>query len=286
MVEFSAVPSPRELVVNWIHGSPSAKHNTDPEIQVHEYDEHTFILRQNKAVHYEAPFLYLLFGNRRAVLIDTGATKSPEFFPLRRTVDGLVERWLGAHPQAGYGLLVLHTHAHGDHVAGDAQFTDRPDTEVVDAELRNAWPFFGFGTDPDEETHVDLGGRVLDCLATPGHHAAAVTFFDAHTGFLLTGDTVYPGRLYVEDWAAFRDSIDRLIAFADSHPVTRVLGCHIEMTSQPGVDYPLRSTYQPDEPPLQMKVAHLSEIRAAIDEIGERPVKRAFRDFVICPDSD
>ena len=80
-----------DLEVAWIHGSESAKHNTDPDIQVHAYDEHTFILRQNMAVNYEAPFMFLLFGNARAVLIDTGATASADFFPLRRVVDGLVD---------------------------------------------------------------------------------------------------------------------------------------------------------------------------------------------------
>nr|BFE78244.1 hypothetical protein GCM10020093_008450 [Planobispora longispora] len=82
LIDFTAVtPQPRPLDVRWIHGSPSAKHNTDPDIQAHRYDEHTFILRQNMAIDYEAPFLFLLFGNERAVLIDTGATASAEFFP-------------------------------------------------------------------------------------------------------------------------------------------------------------------------------------------------------------
>jgi len=236
----SGVPEPRVLDVEWIHGSPSAKHNTDPDIQVHAYDEHTFILRQNMAINYEAPFLFLLFGNARAVLVDTGATGSAEFFPLRRVVDDLIGRWLDEHPRDGYPLLVLHTHAHGDHIAGDAQFTDRPGTTVVRADLDSAWAYFGFADDPDKVARVDLGDRVLECLATPGHHEAAVTYYDPYTGFLLTGDTVYPGRLYVEDWAAFGRTIDRLIGFADSRPVTHVLGCHIEMTEEPGVDYPVR----------------------------------------------
>lgn len=183
MVDFTAaVPTRRELDVRW--GSPSSKHDTDPEIQVHAYDERTFILRQNMAVHYEAPFLFLMFGNARAVLIDTGATESAEFFPLRRVVDELVERWLGQNPRDSYGLLVLHSHAHGDHVAGDGQFGDRPDTLVVDAELSRA--YFGFGVEQDDVAQVDLGGRVLDCLVTPGHHSTAVTFYDRHTGLLLT----------------------------------------------------------------------------------------------------
>jgi len=40
----------RPLGVHWIHGSESAKHNTDPDIQIHSYDEHTVILRQNMAI--------------------------------------------------------------------------------------------------------------------------------------------------------------------------------------------------------------------------------------------
>ncbi|POX42802.1 MBL fold metallo-hydrolase [Streptomyces sp. Ru72] len=278
-------PRPRPLDVRWIHGSPSAKHNTDPDIQVHRYDEHTFILRQNMAINYEAPFLFLLFGRARAVLIDTGATASAEFFPLRRTVDELVADWLARHPRDGYRLLVLHTHPHGDHIAGDAQFSDRAATTVVGADLASAWAYFGFDEDPDAVAEVDLGGRVLECLATPGHHEAAVTFYDRWTGFLLTGDTVYPGRLYIQDWAAFARTIDRLIDFSARRPVTHVLGCHIEMTREPGVDYPIRTTYQPDEPPLQLTTRHLHDIRAAITEMGDRPVRRAFRDFVLCPNA-
>jgi hydroxyacylglutathione hydrolase len=283
-IEFrTTTPEVHRLDVSWIHGSPSAKH-TDSDLQVYPYDRHTLILRQNMAINYEAPFLYLLFGEYRAVLIDTGATASAEYFPLRRVVDGLIADWLRAHPRDAYRLLVLHTHAHGDHVAGDAQFADRPDTEIIDAERDSAWPYFGFDTDPDRVALLDLGGRVLECLSTPGHHEAAVTFYDRHTGLLLTGDTVYRGRLYIEDWAAFGRSIDRLIAFSQTRPVSHVLGCHIEMTNQQGVDYPIFTTYQPDEPPLEMTVEHLRDVRAALDEIGEEPKRRWFPDFVIWPE--
>ncbi|MBG0831375.1 MBL fold metallo-hydrolase [Planomonospora sp. ID67723] len=280
--ETPGVPETRPLDVCWIHGSPSAKHNTDPDIQVHAYDEHTFILRQNMAVHYEAPFMFLMFGDARAVLVDTGATASAEFFPLRRVVDDLVGRWLAAHPRDGYELLVLHTHAHHDHVAADAQFAGRPGTVVIGADRESAWEHFGFADDPERVARVDLGGRVLECLATPGHHEAAVTFYDSRTGFLLTGDTVYPGRLYVQDWAAFGRTIDRLIEFAGTRPVTHVLGCHIEMTREPGVDYPVLTTYQPDEPPLQMTVDQLRDLRRAIGAVGDRPGRHVFPDFIIC----
>ncbi|MCK2243447.1 MULTISPECIES: MBL fold metallo-hydrolase [unclassified Crossiella] len=267
------------LNVRWIHGSESAKHNTDPDLQVYWYDNNSVILRQNMAINYEAPFLFLLFGEHTAVLVDTGATESAEFFPLRQTVDGLIEQWLARNPRVGYRLLVLHSHGHGDHVAGDGQFAGRADTTVVDAGLASVRTFFGF--DEHGMAALDLGGRVLECIASPGHHEAAVTYFDPWTGFLLTGDTVYPGRLYVQDWAAFGATIDRLVDFAGRRPVSHVLGCHIEMTRESGVDYPIRTTYQPDEPPLELTVAQLREIQSAIREIGDRPGVHAFPSFVV-----
>ncbi|QDY90083.1 MBL fold metallo-hydrolase [Arthrobacter sp. UKPF54-2] len=282
----SGVPRPGDLTVSWIHGSESAKHNTDPDIQVHAYNEHTFVLRQNMAVNYEAPFMFLLFGNARAVLIDTGATAAAEFFPLRRIVDGLVKAWLAAHPREGYGLLVLHTHPHGDHIAGDAQFAGRPDTLVVDAEQGGAWEFFGFTDDDGPPARIDLGGRELQCWPSPGHHSAAVTFYDRYTGFLLTGDTVYPGRLYIQDWAAFVRTIDTLVRFCAENPVSHVLGCHIEMAGKPGVDYPVYTTYQPDEAPLQLSVDDLVELRRAIDVVDGRPGRHVFPRFVLCLDGD
>jgi hydroxyacylglutathione hydrolase len=277
---------PKPLDVQWIHGSPSSKHNADPDLQIHWYDENTVVLRQNKAIDYEAPFLFLLFGDERAVLLDTGATAEAEYLPLRDVVDELMQTWLAEHRRESYELLVLHTHSHGDHVAGDGQFTDRANTVLVQADRDIAWKFFGFAEDPDAIRPVDLGGRVLEVFATPGHDAAAVTFYDPWTGFLLTGDTVYRGRLYIVDWATFSRSIDRMIEFCQTRAVTHVIGCHIEMSRQPGVDYPVRTTYQPDEPPLEMSVDHLYAVRAALDEVGPEPARRAFDDFVLWPEDD
>ena len=260
------------LPVRWIHGSPSAKHDTDPEIQVFAHDETTFILRQNKSVHYEAPFLFVFVGADRAVLIDTGATEEARFFPLRHTIDGLI---------GDRELLVIHTHAHGDHVAGDGQFIDRPATVVVGTAVEDIAPVFGLERWPDGIGSVDLGERRLDVIPSPGHAEDAVSFFDRTTGLLLTGDTVCRGRLYVRDMPAFVVTLDRLVAFADDHPVSYVLGCHIEMTREPGRDYPIRTTYQPDEPPLEMTVAQLRAVQQAAHWIGDRGGVHVFDDFIV-----
>jgi glyoxylase-like metal-dependent hydrolase (beta-lactamase superfamily II) len=284
-IAFSSGTGAADLNVAWIHGSEAAKYNTDPDIQVHACNEHTYILRQNKAVHYEAPFMFLLFGRSRAVLLDTGATASPQFFPLRRTVDGIIDGWLAAHPHPGdYGLLVLHTHSHADHIAADGQFAGRPNTVIIGAERDAAWPFFGFTDEPGLVAEVDLGGRVLDCLATPGHHEAAVTYYDRYSEILLTGDTVYPGRLYVTDWPAFAASVDRLIEWCARRPVSHLLGCHIEMTTTPGVDYPTGWTYQPDEPPLELTTDHLKQIQATLKAHNLQPDRYVLPQMIITPD--
>ena len=255
------------LDVRWHAGHPSPADDPAPAIQVHAYSEHTLILRQNKSVHFEAPFLFLLFGNERALLLDSGATADPSGMPLRATVDALIDAWLRLRPREGrqeYGLIVAHTHAHGDHIAGDWQFADRPHTETVGPSRAEVISYFGFEQWPLRPAELDLGGRVLDLLPGPGHEESAVVFHDRHTGLLLTGDSLYPGRLYVKDLAAFTATVDRLLAFCETTRVTHVLGCHIEMTRTPDQDYPRGTTYQPDEPPLELTPGHLRRLSEAL----------------------
>ncbi|WP_445153397.1 hypothetical protein ACTWLI_08000 [Arthrobacter sp. Hor0625] len=80
-------------------------------------------------------------------------------------------------------------------------------------------------------------------------------------------------------------TIDRLIGFCARYPVRHIFGCHIEMTRKPGVDYPIYTTYQPDEPPLQLAPEHLGELRRAIDAVDGRPGRHAFDHFVLCLDA-
>jgi hydroxyacylglutathione hydrolase len=278
------------LDVRWNHGVPAWRRTrrgavAEQPIQVHHHDEHTVVLRQSKTLDHEAPFLFLLFGEDRALLLDTGATEDAAQFPLRETVDALVSGWLDRHPRTGaapYGLVVAHSHPHGDHVAGDGQFADRPATTVVGRDLDAVRAFFGFGDGwPTATASFDLGGRVLGVLGSPGHHDAAITVHDPRTGFLLTGDTVLPGRLYVADRAAFTATLDRLVDFAAGHHVTQVLGCHIEMSRRSGRDYPIGARYQPHERELALAPERLTAIRDAAAAVAGRPGVHRHEDFIL-----
>ncbi len=266
------------LDVRWIHGSASRRRRTDPAWQVHHHRDDTVILRQSKDDTYEAPFTFLLFGADRAFLLDTGATKD---VGLGHIVDALVDGWLAEHPASAYQLVVAHSHGHGDHVAGDATFADRPGTTVVGKTADDVQAFFGFTSWPDEVVGFDLGDRRLELMGLPGHHAASIVVYDERTGLLLSGDSVYPGRIYVTDLPAFIDSMNRLVAFVEARTVTHVLGCHIEMTTRPGRDYPIGCRYQPDEPPLEMTVPQLRDLRDAAVSVADRPGPTRFDDFWI-----
>jgi glyoxylase-like metal-dependent hydrolase (beta-lactamase superfamily II) len=277
----TSAPTTGSLDVRWNHGARRGRAAGDPPIQVHAFDEHTFVMRQSKSVHAEAPFMYLFFGDDRAFLLDTGAYPDAERFPLRETVDGLVDAWLLRHPREGYGLVVGHSHAHYDHVKADPQFVDRPNTVVVGIGVDDVREFYGFTDWPAEVVTLDLGGRVLEVTGCPGHHETSIAVYDPWTGWLLTGDTVYPGRLYVPDFPAFLSSLRRLVDICESRAVTQVMGCHVEMSRTPRRDYPIASNYQQNEAPLQMSVEQLRAVQAAAVSVADRPGAHVFDEFVI-----
>src|SRR4051812_10875287 len=199
--------------VRWIHGAPHCRDSTDPPIQVHSFDADTFILRLSKCFSFEGNFLYLLFGDSRAILLDTGARPDPtsvnQVLPIRRVVDGIVDRWLDVRGLDGIQLVVAHTHSHGDHVFWDKQFQERPRTTVVPATLSGVRGFFRLLDWPDGQADLDLGGRTVTVFPIPGHEASHIATYDRRTQVLLTGDMLYPGLLTVRDWVAYRRSAAR-----------------------------------------------------------------------------
>src|SRR5215472_3914967 len=95
-----AVTAAQDLNVEWIHGSDPCSSNTDPPFQVHKYEDSTVILRENKCINYEGPFIYLLFGEDKIFMQDTGAApagSSGIAFPIRETVQRVIDEWASAH---------------------------------------------------------------------------------------------------------------------------------------------------------------------------------------------
>lgn len=279
----SKVDKPIDLYSQqWIHGSADCSRNKDELIQVVQYDQNTWILRQNKCINYEAPFMFLFIGGDKALLMDTGATREEETFPLQATVSKIISTW-EAQQNKTLELIVAHTHQHGDHYAADDQFRGKSHTTLVGLEPNAVKSFFNITNWPDDVVDFELGNRTLKIIPIPGHQASSIAVYDPSSQLLLTGDTFYPGRLYVNDWHSFKESVTRLHDFVSNHAVTFMLGNHIEMSSTAGIDYPTGTTYQPAEHPLPLTRDDLNLLHQTLQRIGNEPAHEVLSNFIIYP---
>ena len=275
-----------DLSEAWRTGGPNCV--TVPDWQVHEYNEDFYILRESGCVDAEKPFLYLIFGDKAALLEDTGVARRPpgaaaEAIPTAPIIQDLMAKWAARKHHAPVSLVVIHSHSHSDHTAADAQFQDRPGVQFIAATPDAVQKAAGIAQWPTDLGAIDLGNRILDVIPIPGHDVASIALYDRATGVLLTGDSLYPGRLYVREGqvATYAASADRLVDFARTHPIAHVLGTHIEEGGQAYFDYPKGSTYMPKEHTLELSRGQIFELADGFHRMAAKPVTTAYPDFSI-----
>jgi len=189
----------------------------------------------------EHVFSYLITGEKQALLFDSG-------FGIGHIEE--VVRKLTALP-----VMVLNSHTHYDHVGGNFAF---PNILGIDSDYtRNSargFPNSKMAASlapgqfcsplPDGVTQenyvikpfritrivsdgeiIDLGGRKLEIIATPGHTPDAICLLDRAQRELFTGDTFYPGNLWLwvpeTDLDAYQRSVERIAKLADVVDVLR-----------------------------------------------------------------
>ena len=255
--------TPGSMDVHWNEGAADCSTNSQPSIQVHPYNSRTFILRENPCATAEAPFLYLLIGSTRAMLIDTGDVADPNRMPVAQTVFAL----LPDVASTKMPLLVVHTHGHLDHRLGDSQFANLPNVQVVGTDLSHVRSYFGFADWPNGVAQVDLGDRIIDVIPTPGHYPSHVAYYDRQTGLFFSGDFFLPGRLIIDDANADLASANRVADFIRNRPVSYVLGGHIELDAS-GETLTMGSQYHPREHVLQMTKQDLLSLPAVVSSFN------------------
>ncbi len=272
------------LPARWLSQQPKCMEI--PEWQVHEYNPNLYILRQSPCTDFEKPFIFLFFGKEKALLLDTGSRNGNLIPTLRLTI----KNWLARNGRSSIPLIVVHSHPHDDHMAADKDVQEMHDPAIplqfVPAELDATKHFWGIEHWPTDIGHVDLGGRVIDLIPIPGHSDVSVALYDRNTAILFPGDSLYPGRLYVHDFAAFQASTERMIHFTADKPVSHILGNHIEQSSTPFLDYPVGTMYQPNEHELAMSRGSLLELEEALLLMHGTPKRLAMRDFSVWPVAD
>ncbi len=250
-----------------------------PDWQVHEYNPNLYIIRESGCTNYEKPFLYLIFGENRALLQDTGAGKTD----IDLLIPRLLTDWAKRNNKPVPPLLVVHSHSHGDHTSGDKQLAALPNVTVVPAKPEEIEKALNIRNWPTQTGTIDLGGRLVDAIPIPGHDSADLALYDRQTALLLTGDTFYPGRLYVRNFPVYVESINRLVAFTADKPVAHILGTHIEQTRTPFTDYKVRTVYQPDEAVLELSRGDLLELQSALAAMQGKPRRQELSRFTIFP---
>ena len=218
--------------------------------------------------------MYLLMGNEQALLLDTGATEEEVYFPLRQVVNGVLQRWADAQGIASPELIVLPLGSDQSQTAALAQFTERADTSVAapDSEARARIV---------ESGAVDLGGRVLTVVSTPGLDSSAISLYDPWAELLFTGNAFYPGRLVIRDFDAYHESLQKLVQLTEALPVQHIFGGRIEMTQRPGLDHRLRANYRPNEHALQLEPEQLEKALLAVRLINGATDIRILDDFIL-----
>jgi glyoxylase-like metal-dependent hydrolase (beta-lactamase superfamily II) len=267
---------PGSLPDKWTSGGPDCR--AVPDWQVAEYNPDFLILRESGCAFYDKPFLYLIFGGEKALLFDSGGGN----VVLAPTIQKLV----AARAAKPVALTVIHSHSHGGHTAGDKQFVGLASVQVITHNTANISAAAGIAKWPDEIGSIDLGGRIVDIIPFPGHTVDSIAVYDRKTGNLLTGDSLFAGRLCVDEneFPEFTASTKRLARFAATYPIAHVLGGHIEQQKTAFVEYPAGEINQPLEHALPLSRAHIFELEQAVAAMNGTLVKAAFPEFTIVPE--
>jgi glyoxylase-like metal-dependent hydrolase (beta-lactamase superfamily II) len=174
---------------------------------------------------------YLILGEKQALLFDTGMGISD----IKKVAEGLTQ----------LPISVLNSHTHNDHVSDNWQFSriygmDTAFTRehakgsvaaaqeeigpgAICGELPAGFDAKSYAVRPFHITDwihggakIDLGGRVLEVIATPGHTPDSISLWDAANGLLFTGDMYYPGAIFLfrpeTDLDAYEASIQKMAA--------------------------------------------------------------------------
>jgi len=195
---------------------------------------------------------YLIVGTKQALLFDTGMGIAN----IRKVVTQLTSR----------PVVVLNSHTHNDHVGGNSLFTfvygmdtdftrqnakgSRDDAQeelgpgMVCGNLPKGFEAKTYATKPWHVSlfvhngfKINLGGRTLEIISTPGHTPDAICLIDRANGLLFTGDTYYPAPIWLyrpeTNLDAYVASVKWLADLASQ--VKLVLGAHNIPVADPSV---------------------------------------------------
>jgi glyoxylase-like metal-dependent hydrolase (beta-lactamase superfamily II) len=186
---------------------------------------------------YEEALCTLVIGNKKAALIDTGCGISD----ISQVVDEITDM----------PVFVVNTHAHNDHIADNHRFKEiwmyehpwsvesqkgLPTSEMAHLIAKGmVWKPLPkefnpkkYVVNPFKVTHfyhdgeiIELGGRTLEIIHTPGHTPDSCCMLDRKHRLLFTGDMFYTGGIYTYlnggDIPTFIQSYRKMLSYYESY---------------------------------------------------------------------
>lgn len=232
------------------------KRMMDNWFTVGQIDKDTWMLSEYR--HPEETHCYLLNGSGRSLLIDTGLGIFNIYDEVRKLTDNPV--------------TAVATHIHWDHIGGLKYFPDfyahRKELKWLSGEFplpiemikKMAVGHCDLPENYDIDTYtvfqgmstrvlndgdiINIGGRRIQVLHTPGHSPGHMCFWEKEKGYLFTGDLVYKGTLFAyypstnpEDYLKSLEKISQL-------PVERVFPGHHSLDIQPEILIRMRNAFR------------------------------------------
>ena len=170
-----------EAIVTWnakeageyVNQYPETFVYRDANVVFRQIDEHTW--EGNGHLVYNES-VYVIEGEDKALVIDAG-TEMPH---LSKAVATLTDK----------PLMLALTHGHGDHVGGAISFPEAwihpADTSMIGEGAREYGVKVNLLSDGEV---IDLGGRQIEVMHTPGHTSGSLTFFDKDHHYGFSGDS-------------------------------------------------------------------------------------------------
>jgi glyoxylase-like metal-dependent hydrolase (beta-lactamase superfamily II) len=250
-------PAQSNIPPDWCKSLPRQEYKSlerefihEPWFEVYKIEPGVFAIYEPHQA--EEVISYLIVGTKQAVLFDTGMGIGD--------IHNLVSR-MTSRP-----IVVLNSHTHNDHVGGNWQFPfifgmdtaftranakgSRDDAQselapdLICGDLPKTFNRASYATKPwkismavHDGFKINLGGRTVEIIATPGHTPDAICLIDRANGLLFTGDTYYPAPIWLfrpeTDLDAYVTSVKRIAALEPQ--VKLVLGAHNVPVAQPSV---------------------------------------------------
>ena len=223
---------------------------------INAIDGDTFIISEYR--HWEETHCYLLNGTERSLLIDTGLGICNIYDEVERLTDKPV--------------TAVATHIHWDHIGGHKYFpefyahgeelswlngefplsAETVKGMVIDrCDLPEGFDVSTYSMFQGKPTRIlkdgdliDIGGRIIEVLHTPGHSPGHMCFWEKERGYLFTGDLVYKGTLFAyypsTDPAAYLNSLEKIAAL----PADRVFPAHHSLDIAPEIVIRMRDAFR------------------------------------------